>query len=487
MKSFFFLFGAIFSSFAFGAEITLPGAPIQIEWADVNDDGRQDLVALMVRRRTEGNWDTWFEDGGLRGLYEDETFKDKYLSVHVAEGDGYRQVEMIELGSRTVLSFALEGGPHARLMLWTDTGLITHHWTPEGWSAQDAIATPGLLASESVFLQGLKFWHRNPDGASWIVPDLDGLHIIQPEQSRDPVFFQYPQHALQKNQTTSVRHIINVDLPRFLDIDGDGADDLYFHADGRTEAWRLGDSEPAWSADTSEGVLRDINGDGMADLVTVVEGDVERPKDLPKIKSKISVYHATAPLQFPDEPDHTQRVPGFIINDVDFGDDAIIMPNPFLDINKDGKPDLAGFAFKFSMWQVAKVVATGRFSFKFLLHLSVQEPDGHYRTLDGGPFEITWRLNIRRLKIPDFAQITGDFDGDGWIDVMVEKKKKLEITPVTSAGFQNESKWTMRLPKNLRDPDQVIGRDLNNDGKSEFVVLKINGGVTHIGVLESKR
>ena len=74
--------------------------------------------------------------------------------------------------------------------------------------------------------------------------------------------------------------------------------------------------------------------------------------------------------------------------------------------------------------------------------------------------------------------------GDGWIDILMEKKNRIEVTPVTRAGFQNQRKWRRKIPAAFRDPDQIYGRDLNGDGKAEFVLMKLEGGQTRLTVLE---
>ena len=92
--------------------VSMNGLPLQLSWADVNGDGQQDLVALMLQRQTEGQWDTYFEDGRLHGVYEDHTYKEKYLATWIREGKGFREADHRELGQETILGFALtEGNP----------------------------------------------------------------------------------------------------------------------------------------------------------------------------------------------------------------------------------------------------------------------------------------------------------------------------------------------------------------------------------------
>ena len=465
--------------------ISQDGVPLQLSWADVDGDGREDLVALMLRSQTEGQWDTYFEDGRLHGVYEDHTYKEKYLATWLRDGDGFREAAKRELGQETVLGFALSEGSPARLMMWTRAGLTIHDWTGT-WQAGETLATPGIMAGEAVHMRDFPFWQTRAGRDWWLVPDLDGLYLIEPAAGADARFIPYPSHANTENRSTIIRHKLEIAMPRFHDVDGDKVPDLVFKSDEYASAWRLGETIPAWTGRTGEGVLRDINGDGMVDLVRVEHEDIERRKDLPKVKSDLSIYLAREPLVFPRDPDRQFKVPGLVVDTSEVDDDEFNMaiPDAFLDINSDGLPDLAGFAFKLSVFQMAKVVTTGRLNFKFLLHLSVQEADGTYRTLANGPFQVIWKINIRNLKMPDMAQMTGDFNGDGWIDIMMEKKNRIEITRVTNSGFGETEKRGIRIPSPLRDPDQVYGRDVDGDKRSEVVVLKMAGGKTHLAVME---
>ncbi len=469
------------SAVAAAAEISMEGLPLQVEWQDLNNDGQLDLVALMLVSQTEGAVETFFENGKLRGVYEDQTFKEKYLIAFLREGDGWRKTERLDLGREATLGFALEPGPSPTLMLWTAGALVAHRWDGSAWKPAQRVATPGMLAGESVYLNEFPFWQRAKDGPRWIVPDLEGMRVVDLSQPSAAPFVAYPQLALRTDREAEDSHQLMMAMPRFLDVDGDAAPELIFTGDGRVAAWTLDSSPRAYYGD-AQGYLIDLNNDGMVDLIqSEMEGDIDRRKDLPKVKSRVTAYLATAPLTFPEEPDINQVVSGFVLqSDME----EIELPNPFLDLNSDGLPDLAGMAFKVSFFQLLKVATTGRLTLRFLLHLYTQKADGGYRALAGGPFQMVWKINIRKLRMPTFAQMTADFDGDGWIDIMMEKESKLIITPLGDSGFGVDRQWRRAIPKSFRDPDQVYGKDVDGDGAAEFVLMKISGARTRVGVLE---
>jgi len=65
----------------------------------------------------------------------------------------------------------------------------------------------------------------------------------------------------------------------------------------------------------------------------------------------------------------------------------------------------------------------------------------------------------------------------------MEKGHKLEITPLGEGGIAMDRQWTLRIPKTMRDPDQVYGQDVDGDGAAEFVVMKTRGAHTAFAVL----
>ncbi len=467
-----------------GADIRLQGLPLQVEWFDVNGDGLLDVVALMLISQTEGQLNTYYEAGRLRGIYEDETFKEKYLATFLAGNGGWTEAHRAPLGRETILGFALEHARTSRLMLWTRQALIHHEWTDAGWIASRRVETPGLLAREGVYMSEFLFWQTTPEGSYWLVPDLDGLHLLPADEDRGQRFLPYPDLAFERTSLDSGRHQIELAMPRLLSLDQDPSPELVFQGNELMAGFSLENPETTYQGD-GKGVLIDLNGDGMADLIEIeVDDEIERKKDLPRVTSHVKTYMATGPLTFSEEPRADQSVPGFVINNED---SEINLAEPFLDLNGDGLIDLAGIAFKFSMFQIAKLVTVGRFTMKFLLNLSMQQEDGSFHVLAGGPFEMAWTLNIRRLRLPSFAQMTADFDGDGWIDILMEKGNKLQVTPLAASGFQNARTWTQKIPSDLRKPDQVFGKDLNGDGKAEFVLMKVRSNQTLLGVLEHGR
>lgn len=462
--------------------IDLEGVPLQMEWVDLNGDGHQDLVALMLRTKTEGTMDTWLDEGGLRGLYSDQTMREKLLVTCLYADGAWKSRQTRELGQTPVLGFALSKTAAGHfLMLWQNEKLERSQWRDGQWVVERELPTPGLLAREAASLSDFPFWYEDDAGAFWVVPDFGGVRVVDVVNDSARLL-AYPRKAFEGSSTGPGGHRIKLPLPKLLNLDRDPRPELTFNADEHLLGYALGDGQARFDRDL-EGTLADFNGDGLLDLMIGEEGDMDSLKDLPKVQTKVRTYLATEPMVFSKTPTADQFVPGMVMAGDDSGPQ---LAPPFLDINGDGRVDLAGIAFKFSIFQAAKVMITGTMTFKFLLSLSLQNPDGSFRTLAGGPFPMTWKINIRRLRMPSFAQLVADFDGDGWIDIMLPSDDAVQITPVTAAGI-SATPYKRNLPKQLRDPDQLYGRDLDGDGRASLVAVKLAQNRTTIGILEGKK
>lgn len=463
----------------FAQNIKLEGLPLQLDWVDVNGDGRVDLVALMLKTTTDGNMTTWYEDNALRGLYQDETQKEKILVTVLNNPDGWQERHVLNFGVEPVLGFSARGVT-GDLYLWRDRALFQYRWENGGWDPKKKVDVPGILGAGGGSMKAFPFLQYGAQQEPWwIVPDIDGLHMVPLNDAINTVHVPYPEDLLDSETDDGV-HRLELTVPSFWPVNREPAPELVFQGPEHIIAHRLGAPKADYGSDRS-GTLVDINGDGMVDLVETDDVDVDRMKDLATVQTTMRTYLARGPLDFAATPDLEQSVPGFLIEE---NDSDIKLAEPFLDINGDGKADIVGIAVKLNMFKVLSAVATGRLRIKFLLHLCVQEEDGRFRPLAGGPFPLIWKLNIRRLRMPELAQIAADFDGDGWVDILLDKDKRIEITPVTAKGIHYDRVIKMKLPKNLRDPDQLMGRDLNGDGKAELILVKLGSGKTEVGVLE---
>lgn len=475
--------GFLVSATLHAEPLRLEGLPLQLEWLDLNGDQKLDFVALLIRTQVEGTFDTSYEAGGIRGFYQEETSKEKFLATYLNTGDGFKLGQQMELGKDTVFGIAVENRNQPRLVLWRQKELQLFQWAQQNWQLHTTQPTPGFLGQQLIAGSSFAFWHPTDSGSYWIVPDLNGLHLRNADQDFKPEFLEYPTVSRRSVIQGGDQHQVKISLPRFTDVNGDKVPELLFESEQGAAAFAMNDTANVWTYE-GEGKLADFNNDGLLDKLEVVEEtDVDGLKDLKKVKSRIQILPGVDHLQFGETPLIDQWTPGWVISQ---DDEGILLPEPFIDLNSDGRLDLAGISLRLNFWQLAKVATLGRIRIKFLLHLSAQQEDGSFRELTGSPFEFSWRLNIRKLRLPDFAQVTGDLDGNGWTDLMVQKKDHIAVTPIHNGGIDLAQTWKVKLPRAMRDPDQVFARDLDNDQRDDIVVLKLGRNHTLLNTWEAK-
>lgn len=457
--------------------IDLEGHPLRLLWHDLNGDERLDLVALMVRSQSVGEIDAFFAQGDLIGNYSETTFKDRYLQVYIQSDEGWIPRPSVSFDQDPVYAIYADKSQPGMIWIWLNDGLQSWTWAGDHWDQVLIHPTPQLQSPVPLASYELPLLVPSPSGPQWLIPDLEGIHMV----GTDHRFLSYPAHSVDTSGSMNqAAQSITITLPRLLQVDADPYPDLVFRSRSHHSVFRLSDLNE--TEIESEGTLFDLNSDGLADRIEVEEVDnVDGPRDLPKMKSIIRAYLADGPLSFPNEPNVEQEVPGIVFSTEDM---PLKITDPFFDINNDGLMDLAGIALKLSFFQIAKVMTLGRMKITFLMHLSIQLENGRFHTLAGGPFEMVWKLNLRNLSMPDFGQITADFDGDGWLDIFTVDDKKVTVVPVTMSGLQTKGSYSAKIDKSLRDPDVYIGKDLNADGRSELILAVFSDSHTRIGVME---
>lgn len=465
--------------------IDLEGLPLQIEWVDLNQDGALDLTAAVMKTETIGAFSTFYQDGSLRGLYEDTTSQTFFLRTWLNSESGFVETASLDL-EEGFISFILKGG---KLYLWNSQNrLDIMKFAHGGWQLTHSITPP---ISNMVSGNEFYFLWSVHGRQYWMLPGLSDLTLYDCDHQKTSMI-PYFDTMISNGQSGSNGQSLSLPLPIAMDVTGDGQDDLVFSKGDQRWIWHAVEPLPATEEPlvlryfpiNLPGILIDLDGDKKHELLSIEiqDEDIEKLKDLKKIKSQLQVFRADHPLEFEDTPAHEQTIPGFLIPE---GDDEFFLSSPFQDINSDGLLDLASFGFKVSYLQVARIATTGKMNITFLLELHLQGLNGKFKTLPGGPFEMSWRLNLRKLRMPEFGQLTADFNADGWMDLMTVSEKKVSIHTLSESGYGSSKGHMVRFPVEFRDPDQVFGRDLNADNQAEIILLKIVGRTGRLSILEA--
>lgn len=467
--------------------IDLHGLPLQMDWCDLNLDGRQDLTAVIMKTETIGSFSTYYQDGSLRGLYEDTSFKSFTLRTWLNREQGFVETEERVLEDGFLSAIQLD----RRLYLWTSKNTLEIlEFATGGW-----VRVNRLQASTDVIFSGNEFpfmWTCRGHHL-WLVPGLSGITLYNCDH-QGTYFIPFLDAMYGDGRQGSSSRTLRLPLPETMDVNGDGEDELVFTRGNQRWIWYSSldsssnaDDQPILSFDfvpiSLNGLLLDLNGDSRLELLSlnIEDDDIEKLRDLKKIRTSIKIFNAPEPLSFDDKPAVSQTLSGFVLpeNEEDF-----FLSRPFQDLNSDNLIDIASFGFKLSYFQLLRVATTGKMKITFLLDLHIQQADSTFKTLPGGPMEIKWILNLRHLRMPEFGQLTADFNGDGWKDLMVVSEKNVHIQFLSERGFNTGDTLKKQLPGNFYEADQVFGRDLNGDHKAELIILKIEGNRGKLALMD---
>ncbi len=273
--------------------------------------------------------------------------------------------------------------------------------------------------------------------------------------------------------------IITYRLPvlRLLDFNGDGKQDLYAIRDDKAYIYvRKADSsfteEPqifdfdlfSWDdidrrskpATIFRIEAADINGDGLGDIV-VSRTDQVSLKNL-ELLHQTRVYYNKGGRFSVSRPDFSLKLPYWV-------------EMPFLvDLNGDKKLDLAFLFVKFNLWTMIKAIAASSINTHLWVYL--QNPDGSFPSDDSGSITISKGYQLDRLDSGlGMKPVFGDFNGDGWNDVMTNsgvdrysiklsnKDKKEILTDGDDADFSK-----------VQGSYDMTSADLEDDGKPDLLV-----------------
>jgi len=455
-------------------EVSVPGRPLQLELHDLNGDGHLDLLALMLQQKSTGEVEAFYEAGAIYAAYAETTRSQKRLVYIPLQEVGAGDAVILDLGTEPVSGFQVDKG--GTIHLWSADRLRSLTAGPRFRLLGETALPPTQMGP--VTKLAWNWLLETPEGPLALLPDVDLLHLLPlPGSSSDRAISTLAMpmgmaHASRQDGEFQ----LSWPLPQVVEIDGAPPGEWVFDRGRRWQIiWLSGERKEELRQEPF--LLRDLDGDQLADLLFVREGgEVERISDLPNIHSELRLHRANAPLSFSTTPDFQGQLAGYLLA----AEGDVELPlNPFTDLNGDGRIDLLGVAFQFGKFQMVKALASGRATLTFLLHFHLQTATG-FTTLPGGPYELPWKFNIRHIKAPEFAQISADLDGDGWLDVFLPSERFLLVTPLCAAGLARNRQTRCKLPDGFTATDTIFARNLDSDPTHELVFLKTAMGATMI-------
>jgi VCBS repeat protein len=484
--------------------LDLPGAPAAVIPADVDGDGRQDLVIVVASNQ----WDevAITESStmdNVQGLVDVMTIVPAVIDrrevrvYRALPGGTYAPPLSLAL-PLSVLS--LEAGPPgAPVVALTDEGASVLRLDPPGTLRLEPwIADPPVLAGTGSFLGDLGILKDvNGDGLpDLLLPARDGLavYLARPEKglarkaaSRLPV----PGEAFRSANDLEHRY----PLPQVQDVTGDGRPDLIFR--DPVKRWRSvwvarnggqGRFQPATEVVLGTGDpkapnpvwLGDLEGDGRAEVVFRQSLDDPKNGGIRKELEKARQPHGRLTFRrlskelAPEKAAYrTFDIVGWGLEGVEAEDTEIDFPGGFQDLNGDGRPDIVTVTMDLGVTKLLGSLATKRLNVGLDFHVWCQEKDGGFRQVKGLDLSGTFRLDLNDLRVSQLSLFSGDFDGDGRADfVQIGRGKRVTVhRGRPDCSFPADPDMAFDLREEPRDLSLVRIRDLDGDGRADLYVI----------------
>lgn len=499
--------------------LELPGPPAQILAVDLDGDRRTDLVVVVkVSEWTQKEVQDSSEMDKVKGLVDAMTVipavdDRREVRVFLARPEGgYRALPPMTLPLSVL---AMEAGPPgAPVLALTDEGVSALRLGADGQPRlEPLIADPPVLAGTGTFVANLGLV-RDLDGdgiPDLVLPARDGLAIYlgTPAGLATAPVVRLPVPGEAFTSAGELRHAYP--LPQIADVNGDGRPDLVLQDPRRGwgRAWvipnagggRFGEAvEIDFTSRTTIGTagatagsgaatsagrgkrrhaaverpvfLGDVDGDGVAELVTAESLDEEasglragiRQANEPLYRYRF--YHLDRNLKLAAQPYLTLDAHGYA-----FGGEELA--GGLLDLGGDRRLDLVTATLDLSVWKAMKVAVTRSLTLQVDFHVWCQEPSGAFRPVGGLDLAGHFHVNLNDIKLRQLV-LFADLDGDGRADFLQLGRGK-EVTvylgrPGCSYGGRPD--YTFQLRDEPRDMALVQVRDLDGDGRADLLVIE---------------
>ncbi len=483
--------------------LDLPGAPAAVISADVDGDGRRDLIVVVAYNQ----WDevaitesSTMDD--VQGLVEVMTIVPAVMDkrearIYRTRPDGSYEPPRVLPLPLSVLG--MEPGPSGTpVAVLTDQGVSSLRLDASGSpSLEPLIADPPVMAFTGNFLGDLGLV-KDLDGDG--IPDLllparDGLAVYLGRRKDKALArraaSRLPVPAESWRSAADLEH--RFPLPKIEDVNGDGRPDLVFR--DPVKRWRsvwvarnagegrflppvevvlgTGDSKapsPVW--------LGDLEGNGRAEVVfrqsldDTKKGGLRQQMEKAREPKGRLTFRRLSPDLVPEKaPYRTFDVTGY---GFESEDSEVELPGGFKDLNGDGRPDLVTVTMDVGMMKVLSSLATKRLTVGLDFHVWCQQQDGAFRPVKGLDLTGSFRVDLNDLRVSQLSLFSGDFDGDGKFDfVQLGRGKRVTIhRGRADCSFPDDPDLSFDLRDEPRDLSLVQIRDLDGDGRADLLVIQ---------------
>lgn len=476
--------------------LELPGPPSVIVAADLNRDGRRDLLVIVAYTRWGSIATDRVEDAVAVTQVVPALFDVREARAFLAQSDGgYRQAGPPLQLPASVLS--AEAGPAAHpVVTMTDDGLaellLGGAQGAERLTLEPILSEPSAFAGTGSILADLSLL-KDVDGdgvLDAVIPAQDGIAVHRGEAAGFAEVASF-RARLPGDERRVVLGAASrgVPIPLVEDADGDGRADLVVRrldatppsvaiargvGGGRFAAARIVElgclSAP--SKEVRVAWAGDLQGDGR--IVFVTQEDVDTGKSQMKQTKKpmmrYRLYHLRPDFSVDPEPYTRFDAEGWAFSG-GFRDGINLQ---FIDLDGDRRKDLVTVTLDFSMLQALRALTAKKISIGLEFHVVAQQADGSFRLVTDQKLDETLHLDLNRLEISRLGQFQGDFDGDGRVDfVHLGRGKSVTIHRGQPGGrYPEKPDLTLKLDEEPEDVMLVRVRDFDGDGRSDLAITR---------------
>ena len=491
--------------------LALPGKPARILNADLDGDGRRDLVVVVA-------YSNWGQIGvsettqmdEVEGLVETLTvvpalFDRRELHVFLADprqpGAFLPIAAPLELPTTVA---ALENGPTGLpVVALTDEGLAVLRLDGQGAAAKARLepyfAARSVLAGTGDFVGRLE-----------LVADLDGdgrSDLIFPGEDGLELYLNGPEGLARQPAQTIVpetddlrraegRWLRCYPLPQVRDVDGDHRVDLLFP--GHRRGWqsfylgrgegggrfaKLRQLEPNLAGRGREEEVEyfgDLDGDGRAEWITsesLEDPDAGLRQGLEEARrppARYRFYRSDAELGLAAQPYFEREIAGHIFSGPQNDPEEIALPGGFFDLDHDGRLDLVAVGLEFSMLQAVRILAVRSISIGLDFEIFCQDGQGRFEKVPELDLAGRFHLDLESMKLGQLPFFSGDFDGDGRADyVQLGRGRRLSLYR-GQPGCRFPKVADLEIELDEEPPDLALVRieDLDADGAADLWILR---------------
>jgi hypothetical protein len=477
--------------------LDLPGPPAVIVSADMNGDGRRDLLVIVAYTRWGTISTDRVEDAVAVTQVVPALFDTREARAFLAQpGGSYRQAGPPLQLPATVLS--AEAGPAEHpIVAVTDDGLseikLGGPAGAEVLTLTPLLDEPSAFAGTGAILPDLKVLQDvDGDGVlDAVIPAADGIAVHRGESGGFAAAASFRGRLNGDVRTGSIgsasRH---VPIPRVEDADGDGKPDLVVR---NLDAWpqtisiAKGLGGGRFAAPTTIELtcldkgrpnerrvewVGDLDGDGRLELVTREDVDTGKSdmKQTKRPMMRYRLHHLEPGLSVDTTPYTTFDAEGWAFSG-GFRDGVDLQ---FIDLDGDKRKDLVTVTLDFSMFQALRALTAKKVSVGLEFHVIAQAADGTFHLVPDQKLDETLHLDLNKVEISRLGQFQGDFDGDGRIDfVHLGRGKSITIHLGQPGGhYPDKPDAEIVLDEEPEDVMLVRVRDLDGDGRSDLAITR---------------